>query len=1827
MRSGLAADADGIDCRPLNIDVAAHSSAMDPAVARLRAEVARTTMQLPQVPFVSNVTGTWMTGADAISADYWAMHLRAPVRFGDGIAALAAKFPRACFLEIGPGRSLQSPVLRHPARQSDQPVFATLRHAADEIEDEAFLLGTLGRLWAAGAEVDTKAFFAGEARRRVPLPAYPFERKRYWVTPGIATLARPSTGKRANVADWIYLPSWKRSLAPQPYAGMPPRRFAVIGADLPLAVEVIARLRGEGHTVVEWPDQGHPAAILIDEIVDCRGCAEPGSGPRAAALIASLVATARGLVRGPDAPAVVLTVVSRGVHDVSGTERLDPDRAVLLGGVQVAEQESPHVRCRSVDLDVEAGQPLSELAGLVAAELRGFGTERLIALRGRHRWTRDYQAQGDAPIPAPRLRERGVYLITGGIGDVGLTIAQDLARAVRARLVLTSRSHRPSAEQLHAIESAGGEVMVLHADVADEAAMREVLDEAERRFGPVAGVFHAAGVTSPDLLLRSISDTSSEQIEAIFAPKVDGTRALERLLRGRAIDFCVLISSNASTIGGLGLCAYSAASHFLDAFAASCRRHGLPWTSTNWDGWPSTAEPAAAGQTRIETYTMTRVEADAAIARVLSLDTDRLVISSGDLAARLDRWQRGDSAPADRRPDDSDTVEHARDERLAGFVPPESPAEQAVAEIFEELLGIRPVGRHDSFFQLGGDSLLGSRVIARVARRLGVELSIKALFAGPTVAHLAARALEASAGPAGPADPIPALPDQPSYQTSHAQRRLWILQQIEPSSAAYHVPLHQRLDGPLDRPALERAILALVERHESLRSTFAAIDGEPRQVVHASFPAPIDFHDVSGAADPSAEARQLAREQTDRPFDLERGPLVRAALVRLGHERHALLLTVHHIVADGVSIAAIAADLAALYEDECAGRPAPLPRLGIQYRDYAAWQNARLDGDRGRAHRDYWHAQLAGELPVLNLLEDRPRPPVLTSRGHELIFEIDPDTTAALAELGRQRGASLFMVLTAAVNVLLHRCTGDEDIIVGTPSAGRRHADLDGQVGFFLNTLPLRTRVDSGDTFEALLGQVRDTALGAYEHEEYPFERLVHELEVTRDTSRSPIFDVMVILQNEIAGTHPFGAATARPFTEHTGTSRLDLSFNFKAAGGALLLGLEYNTDVFLEDRIRSMGGQLRTLLSAIVEQPSATIGRLPLASPHERERVLVEFNTTARAYPSDRALVDLFEERVRLTPDAPAVHHRGRMTTYRELEARSNRLARHFADRAGLGAGDTAVLSAPSNVEMLASLIAILKLRAAAVLTEPSVPAARLAVMLAGSRSRLLVSGVRPDDLSFDGAVVELERDVDTISRLSGDAVATPGRSADDAALIFFTSGSTGQPNAVPLTNRAIVNELDWFARFFGVTARDVLPQKTVLSFVDSIVELLLPITFGGGAVHLRPDHDTARDFAGLSRWFRSIQPTILQFVPAVFDEFTADGETGSLDSLRALILSGGAVLRQPRYPFRVYNLYGCSECTSLSTWFDMTEPAGLARVPIGKPLQNTTIYVLDPDMEPCPLFVPGEIYVGGDMVAAGYLGEPGLTAARFVESPFTAGARLFRTGDYGRWCADGNLDYLGRRDQQVKVRGLRIECGEVEHALRAQDGVREAIVTGRRAGEEDAVLTAYFTTVPGAEVDVDVLHRSLSLTLPDYMIPAAFVPLGELPRTSSGKIDRRALAAVAASPRAGGAAPVAPRDETERAIAAIWCEVLGIESAGVHDDFLRLGGHSLKAARVVSRMHRELAMDIALVDLFRHPTIAAIAALARGRAPSAFEGIRRIDDAEAIAPLTAEELELLGD
>jgi amino acid adenylation domain-containing protein len=1058
--------------------------------------------------------------------------------------------------------------------------------------------------------------------------------------------------------------------------------------------------------------------------------------------------------------------------------------------------------------------------------------------------------------------------------------------------------------------------------------------------------------------------------------------------------------------------------------------------------------------------------------------------------------------------------------------------------------------------------------------------------------------LAASAAP----EPIPRLPAAATYALSQAQWRLWVLMQMESSATAYNVPLHLELTGPLDRAAFARAFDALVARHESLRTNFVTVDGEPRQTIHDSLALAIGYEDLSAEPEPIAAARARGRAHAGRPFDLERDPLIRVALLRLGAAHHVVLLTLHHIVADGTSFGVLLREFAQLYAAFVAGEPDPLPPLALHYRDFAAWQNARLQGAELAPHRRYWHAQLGGELPVLELPADFPRPPVQTFRGRERAFALDRARLDGLHALAQQHHATLFMVLTALVKVLLHRHTAQTDLIVGSPIAGRGHPDLEQQVGFYLNTLALRDRLDPAQSFASFLRAVRQTTKDAFDHQIYPFDFLVNELPLKRDLSRSPLFDVLVVLQNQDERGRPIAGLTLTLFVEPSETAKLDLTFYFKALDDRLQGAIEFNADLFAPDRIARLAAQFATLVDAVLAAPATPIARLALLPAAERTQLLETFNRTAAPVEPGRTVVDLIEAQVAQTPGAIALTGGGEALTFAGLNARANQLAARLRE---LGAGPGALVGVclERSPELVIALLAVLKTGAAYVPLDPLFPRDRLAFMLEDAGVRVLVTepavagGLAPPGVTLLSPAEERT----ALARrpaADGPTVARP----DGTAYVIYTSGSTGRPKGVPVLHRGLTNFLHSMQREPGLTAADTLLAVTTISFDIAGLELWLPLITGARIV--LADRATAADGRALQAALQHAGATILQATPATWRLLLAAGWEGT-PGLRMFCggeaLPGDLAAELLRRGAELWNLYGPTETTIWST-VHRVQPADAAPgvVTIGRPIANTQCHVLDAALEPRPIGVPGELHLGGEGVARGYWRRPELTAERFVPDPFAAtpGARLYRTGDLARWRADGTLEYLGRLDHQVKVRGYRIELGEIEAALALHPAVRAAAAIVREDTPGDPLLAAY--VVPrGAAPEPAELRAFLRERLPDYMVPVAWMTLAALPLTANGKVNRRALPAPGGTARVAGADYVAPRDATEAALGAIWAAVLGLPQVGVTASFFELGGHSLKAMQVLARVRAELGVELAMIELFREPTIAALATVLRARVP----------------------------
>ncbi len=1053
------------------------------------------------------------------------------------------------------------------------------------------------------------------------------------------------------------------------------------------------------------------------------------------------------------------------------------------------------------------------------------------------------------------------------------------------------------------------------------------------------------------------------------------------------------------------------------------------------------------------------------------------------------------------------------------------------------------------------------------------------------------------AAPSGVRGPqIPRRPDPHAAPLSFMQRQMWVIDQMTPGNPAYNMPYGYRLRGPLDVAALERSFNEIIKRHEALRTSFAVRDGEPVQRIHPALTIQIG---VTVLDHPTAREREgalqtLASEESLRPFDLSRLPLLRVSLFKLGEAEHVLIVNLHHIVADGLSMRPLMDELDTFYRAFTEGGEPRPPELAVQYGDFAEWQRNALADDAAHAKQiAFWREQLGGTLPVLELPGDRPRPATQSFAGSNVFFEIPAPLARSVKAFGERQRCTFFMTMLAAFQVLLRRYSGAEDIVIGTPVAIRTASELDPLIGLFLNMVALRCDVSDNPTFVELLGRSRDVTLNAFSNGDVPLEALMKHLKFERDPSRNPIFQVALQVLSTTAPR--LGSLDVSGFHFDLKLAQFDLTLHLYEEADRTWGRFEYCADLFDEPTIARLATHWRSLLEAMVASPERRVTALPLLSEPERRQLLVEWNETAADYPRDLCVHQLVEAQVRQTPESLAIAFEDRRLTYRELDRRSNQLARRLRTL-GAGPGVRVGLCLDRSVEMVVGLLGILKAGAAYVPLDPTFPPERLRFMADDAHLSLLVSTA-----ALAGSLgVPRERQV--LLDDDATAIATPpdsqlsmaayGARPEDPAYVIYTSGSTGAPKGVVIPHRAVVNFLTSMAREPGLAAADVVVAVTTLSFDIAVLELLLPLT--RGATVVIATHDATFDGRALGSLLERHEATAMQATPVTWRLLFEAGWTPAA-GFKALVggealprdladqlIAGGAEL---------WNMYGPTETTVWSTCARITDTGH--GITIGKPIANTTIRILDAGQHLCPVGVPGELCIGGDGVALGYWNRPELTAERFILDPFgaTPGGTLYRTGDHARWRGDGTLEHLGRLDDQVKVRGFRIELGEIESRIARHAAVREVAVAVREDTPGDKRLVAYLVTEPTPADVVEEVRALLRAALPAYMVPTRFAMLQALPRTQNGKLDRKALP----PPDDGATAPsggvVAPRTPTEAMVMSAFRAVLEPTTFSVFDNFFDLGGHSLMAARLMAKLRTATGLDLPLRTLFERPTVAALA------------------------------------
>ncbi|MFC6338635.1 non-ribosomal peptide synthetase, partial [Pseudomonas karstica] len=1136
-----------------------------------------------------------------------------------------------------------------------------------------------------------------------------------------------------------------------------------------------------------------------------------------------------------------------------------------------------------------------------------------------------------------------------------------------------------------------------------------------------------------------------------------------------------------------------------------------------------------------------------------------------------------------------------------GYEAPQGEVEIVLAQIWQKLLGLPQVGRHDQFFELGGHSLLAIQLISQVRLQLGVELGLADLFEHPQLAALAQSVAQASRS---------TLPDivnvsrEEDLPLSFAQQRLWFLAQMEGGSAAYHMPAGLRLRGSLDRVALQRALDRIVARHEILRTTFVQDHGEEarQRIAPADCGFALREYDLHGQVDTDAELQTLAAQEAVELFDLEQGPLIRGRLICLDHQDHVLLVTMHHIVSDGWSIGVLTQELAALYNAFCHGLDDPLPALTVQYADYAVWQRRWLSGEVMRTQSTWWQQTLAEAPALLTLPTDRLRPAQQDYAGAALAVVLDQDLTTGLKALSKRHGTTLYMTLMAGWAALLSRLSGQDEVVIGSPVANRMRAEVEGLIGLFVNTLAVRVDVCGAPSVETLLARVKAQTLGAQAHQDLPFEQVVEVLNPVRSLAHSPVFQAMLSWQNLDSTELLLDGLKLEGVGAANSVAKFDLSLELGEAQDQLFGTLEYATALFDESTVQRYLGYFERLLRAMVADDQVLVERISLLDETERQRLLVDLNATQSAYPHDQTIHQLFEAQVCAQPEAIAVVFDGERLSYAELNRQANQLAHHLIGQ-GIRPDDRVAICVERSAEMLVGLLAILKAGGGYVPLDPAFPAERLAYMLADSAPTMLLTqrALQARLPALEVPVVLLDHEERVRSGISvgnehNPVIPTLG--ARHLAYVIYTSGSTGNPKGVMIEHRGLVNYSVDAVRLFGLTPADTVLQQNTLNFDLSVEEIFPALTAGATLAPSRVLFGTSQT--------AEIRPTFLHLTAAHWHTLAAEWHytpalaREQLRDVRLINVTGDALSThklqmweqvRPAHT-KLINTYGPTEATVSCTAAYVTYEGLNSNASIGTPMANTRIYLLDAHQQPVPFGVSGEIFIGGDGVARGYLNLDAISAERFLADPFSElpGARMYKTGDLARYRPDAGLEYLGRNDFQVKVRGFRIELGEIEARLGDCAGVKEAAVIVREDAPGDKRLVAYVVAHTGVVLTVESLRVQLLPVLPEYMLPSAFVTLAALPLTPNRKLDRQALPAPDGEAYASRAHE-APQGATQIALAQIWQDLLKVESVGRHDHFFDLGGHSLLVMRLISQVRQHLGVELNLADVFAHPELAALA------------------------------------
>lgn len=1780
----------GHKCTLLRTTRAFHSELMDPVLAEFEEVVRSVTLNKAAIPVVSNVTGEWLRDAEGSSPRYWSRHLRSTVKFSAGIDTLLHD-GNMIFVEVGPGRALSGFVRGREHLPAQLTTVTIVRHPVEQENDRCYFLKALGQLWMAGLQPDWRKLSSPRSVRTVSLPSYVFEKTSYPVlVDSFRMIAGMSKGIAANTVGEVglFVPVWEVSDHPSGVRDAESYPVHVIlSGHNDLAADLTKRIMKRGGSCLRIdPDSKDTQLGDLDPSVPLRiiftgGLAAVGGDDLEVTDLREsldvcyfpLLDLARSLNRLGMNQRIELISVSRGMHAVVDGDRIHPEKAPLQAALKAIARENKNIVCRN--LDVSSSADSQELLDVLFEEMGSPDGTPFVAYRHGTRYVEAMRPMSQAPAGRePEFVRGGVYLITGGTGGMGFAIAERLVKEIAdVTLILVGRQREAAiAPQLRQLEGNGATVYYIAENISNAAALRTAIHAIEEEKGSVNGVIHAAGVAD---LGGVIYRRTREACEKVFESKLYGTLALTKVLKPEELDFFVLCSSMSRLAVPFGEVAYIAANGFLDAYARYCVQHlQLPITSVCWNTWQETGMAVRASERDPDRQrgvdTLDPGEGYAVLKKAIQTRMPELLVSRLPL---MDPAATRRILTGNYRPEEQPKITAGGAQGEQGTI------KERLLEAWKGFFG-KEVAEDDNFFEIGGDSLKAVTMIGKIHWVSGIELSLATFFRNPSVRQLDLEISRVKRLQSGEIMPERA-PLKPAYKASSAQKRLYFLQEFDKGSLAYNITEVYRLEGPLDRNKLNRAFKQLILRHESLRTTFHIIDGELHQEIGNGANFEIAWE---RAADVHAAATAVSNKV--RPFDLHIGPLMRVALIDISPSDHVLLIDLHHIVADGISQNILIRDFMTFYSGDT---PADVT---LQYKDFTEWQSQRRQDQAFAIHREFWLRQFEDFSVAADLPMDQPRPAVRNHGGASLDWELDEGVTGRLKAVGASSGATLYMVLLSVLKVMMAKLTNLEDVVVGTPLSGRSYPGTEEIIGMFVNTVVLRSYPLGNMTFSEFLSGVKDLTLACFDHQLYPYESLIKDLNIDRDTRRTPLFNVMFSFQNFDRSELRMAGLTLTPLRCMPALSKFDLNLMAMERDGALHFSIEYATDLFSEETIARFAGYYKNIINTVAIHEDVRLSEIDLLPLEEEDRLLAEFSSGSQEPCPYESIVSLFERQVDRAPDHIAVITDGDQLTYAVLNGKVNRLAWRLIRDYEVRPNDIIGVLLPKNENLLIGILAILKAGAAYVPIDIKYPEERIRHMATNSGLKGMITNGELERKAEGVTVIRVDEEVDQGQEERSDNPGLPGQ-PDDLFYVLYTSGSTGAPKGVMIKAGPFMNLIRWYAGVVSLGPSDRVLIFSAVSFDLTQKNFFAPLVVGA-SIYL--SDRLYLDYPGTANVIDAFGITILNMAPSAFYpllEPTVNDQYRKLRSVRAVVLGGEQVhckelykwSRSPFYRATFVNAYGPTEATDVNAHHVLTaeDLSAQEAVSIGKPIPNTYLYILDRYGRLLPQGVAGEICIGGYCLAAGYLNAPALTEEKFVRSVFHGGQKIYRTGDLGKWMANGSMKYLGRLDNQIKLRGHRIELQEIEVQLRRHEAIGAAVVV-KLEREGDEFLAGYF--VASAALTGADLRSYLLSSLPEYMVPAYFVQLERFELTPSGKIDRKRLPFPQIDVLSDYTPPEGP---VETALVRIWAQVLKVEEEkiSVTANFFSIGGHSLSAINLLARIEKEFGVKVSLSTFFGDPTI----------------------------------------